>query len=388
MIRNAAPRDDDLRYIVQSVMLRDHDQDYMLTIDRAQAYCVSCRRTAVQLANRKIVLNRCKNCRLVFSCADCSPTPNHSPGVCETYQQFRRIENFRINFFEDTGKATPLTCTEVPRDKRKLLADASGWYEYYTKVSDKQQVVGRIQPDFSSIALDVDRNGSDKEKDEAERMLMFLLCTTDTLSMPLTIVQALEDIKWDKPHLNIHILGATDRELVLLANFEEIMHLIPSVRGLHITAVGPELPGPSKNGGLILARQDLQCCPHCKAGGRERSISLYQGVYHNFAKDSKFEKPDLIVLFNSSWVNGDDAKSNWEPTIKLLVEDNVPALFTTYNAGEAQNEQQRLKELGANFVVGVEANRWRGMVPTPEFIDEEYGMWYNNAYRYIIDGKR
>ncbi|KAJ4357467.1 uncharacterized protein N0V89_002043 [Didymosphaeria variabile] len=354
-------------------------------LDDAQAYCVSCRRSAVQLASRKLTLNHCNDCRLVFSCPDCSPAPEHSPSICAAYQNFRRSENFRINFFEDTGKATPITCTQFPCETRKSLADAAGWFDYYTKISDKQQIEGKFKPDFSSIEDDIDRNGSDNEKDEAERMLMFLLYATDSLTMPLTIASALEDLHWDNPHLNVHMLGATDRELTALANFEEMLHLVPGLQSLHITAVGPGIPGPTD--GTVLAKQNLDCCPPCKADGRQRSISLHKGVYHEFSQGPTFERPDLVVLFNSGWVDGDDAKSHWEPTIQALVENNVPALFTTYNAGEAQNEQKRLKELRARFVTEVGQNKWRGLVPTPEFIDEEHGMWFNNAYRYIIQGK-
>lgn len=350
-------------------------------------YCVSCRRTAVQLANRKVVLNRCKDCTFVSSCAECSSTPSHSKSVCESYQSFRRIENFRINFFEDTGKASPLTCTQFPRKSYDPLSDATGWFEYYTNLSDKKQIQGKFNPDFSNIMSDVDRNGSDREKEEAERMLMFLLCATDTLTMPLTILQALEDLKWNGSHLNIHILGATERELVLLANFEEMLHLVPSLRELHITAVGPQVPGPSQNEGLILSRQDLECCPQCKANGRKRSLSLYQGVYHDFVEHSNFAQADLIVLFNSGWADGDDATSHWEPTIKLLIGQNVPALFTTHNHDEVKNEQRRMKIGGVKFVTEVRENKWRSLVPTPEFIGEEHGMWYNNAYSYVVRGK-
>jgi splicing suppressor protein 51 len=321
----------------------------------------------------------------VFSCADCSPTPEHSAATCAAHQNFRRVENFRINFFEDTGKATPITCTQFPCETRKPLANATGWFDYYTKISDKQQIDGKVKPDFSSIEDEIDRNGSDNEKDEAERMLMFLLYSTDSLTMPLTVVSALEDIKWDKPHLTVHMLGATERELTALANFEELLHLVPGLQSLHITAIGPGIPGPGD--GTILAKQHLDCCPPCKADGRQRSISLHKGVYHKFVLDPTYEKPDLVVLFNSGWIDGDDAKSHWEPTIRALIDDNVPALFTTYNLMEAQNEQKKLKELGARFVVGVGENKWRGLVPTPEFIDEENGMWFNNAYRYIIRGK-
>ncbi|KAJ4293256.1 hypothetical protein N0V90_008538 [Kalmusia sp. IMI 367209] len=254
-------------------------------------------------------------------------------------------------------------------------------------ISDKQQIEGKFKTDFSSIDDSISKNGSAKEKDEAERMLMFLLCATDNLTMPLTIVSALEDMTWGESHVSIHIVGATDRELVALGNFEEILHLVPSLRSLHITAVGPGIPGGIENGGPYLPRQSLDCCPVCKEDGRERSISLYQGVYHDFTKHAKFEKPDLVVLFNSRWMYDDDAKSQWEPTIKALVEDNVPALFTTNNADDAQNEQRRMKELGGKFLVEVGENKWRGLVPTPKFIDEEYGMWYHNAYRYMIQGE-
>ncbi|KAL5373337.1 hypothetical protein DPSP01_012780 [Paraphaeosphaeria sporulosa] len=369
VIRNAAPKDEDLRHIIQ-----------------AQAYCATCRRSAVQLASRKITLNRCKDCRLVFSCADCSPTPEHSASICAAFQNFRRIENFRINFFEDTGKATPITCTQFPRETHKPLANATGWFDYYTKISDKQQIEGRFKRDFSSIEEDIDRNGSDNEKDEAERMLMFLLYSTDSLTMPLTIISALEDLSWDRPHLTIHMLGATDRELTALANFEELLHLMPSVKSLHITAIGPGIPGPVN--GTVIAKQSLDCCPPCKVDGRQRSISLYKGVYHEFVLEPTSEKPDLVVLFNSGWIDGDDTKSHWEPTIKALIDENVPALFTTYNFEEAQHEQKRFKELGARFVTEVGENKWRGLVPTPEFIDEENGMWFNNAYRYVVQGKQ
>jgi splicing suppressor protein 51 len=68
----------------------------------------------------------------------------------------------------------------------------------------------------------VSKVGTAKEMKDQERMRLFLLCTTDNLTMPLTVVSALEDISWEKPHLNVHIVGATGRELVALGNFEEI----------------------------------------------------------------------------------------------------------------------------------------------------------------------
>ncbi|KAF2687060.1 hypothetical protein K458DRAFT_476021 [Lentithecium fluviatile CBS 122367] len=363
----------------------DEYRTYLLTTP----YCASCRRTAVQLANRQLTLKRCEKCRLVFSCGDCPSPPAHSDAVCEGYRIHANVEEFRISFFEDTGKASPVTCTQFPRKTRKLLMEAAGWYDYFVNISDKPQITDIIKPDFSGLADVVMKVGTAKEMEDQERMRMFLLCATDNLTMPLTIVSALEDGSWDQPALHLHIVGATTRELVALGNFEEILHLVPGLRSLHITAAGPGLAGGDlgQGGSPFLPKTSLDCCPACKADGRTRSISIYQGLYHDFEKTSNYDKPDLTVLFNSGWIDGEDAESDWAPTIQLLVNSDVPALFTTYNEGEVQNETRRLREMGAKFLVEPGVNKWRGLVPAPEFIDEEYGMWYQNAYRYVIQGK-
>jgi splicing suppressor protein 51 len=270
-----------------------------------------------------------------------------------------------------------------------LLADSAGWYDYYVNISDKPQITDIVKPDFSALTDVVHEVGTAKEKEDQERMRMFLLFATDNLTMPLTILSALEDIKWEKSHLNVHIVGATGRELIALGNFEEIVHLLPGLRSLHITAAGPGLAGGDlgQQGSPFLPKTPVDCCPACKADGRTRSISIYQGLYHDFAVSPHYDKPDLAVLFNSGWVDGEDAESDWAPTINMLVDGDVPVLFTTYNEQEARNESAKLKDMGAKFAVEAGANKWRGLVPTPEFIDEEYGMWFQNAYRYVIQGK-
>jgi splicing suppressor protein 51 len=164
---------------------------------------------------------------------------------------------------------------------------------------------------------------------------------------------------------------------------------MPRLRSLHITAAGPGLAGGDlgQQGSPFLPKTSVDCCPACKSDGRTRSISIYQGLYHDFAKTSNYDKPDLVVLFNSGWVDGDDAELDWAPTIKLLVDSDVPALFTTYNEGEVWNEHIKMQHMSAKFLVEPGKNKWSGLIPAPEFIDEEYGMWFQNAYRYVIQGK-
>ena len=142
-----------------------------------------------------------------------------------------------------------------------------------------------------------------------------------------------------------------------MSAFEELFHLIPSLKTLDIAAVGPssQLFGQGLEG--YAPKVDLPCCGACQSQGRKRPLSAYKGLYHDFANTSFYEKPDLIVAFNSGCVDGDDADSDWDKTIRLIVESNVPALFTTYNTRESQHEQAKMKRLGAKFIVEPEIKK-------------------------------
>jgi splicing suppressor protein 51 len=169
--------------------------------------------------------------------------------------------------------------------------------------------------------------------------------------------------------------------------FEEILHVVPSIKCLDIAAIGPssQLAGQGPTG--YAPKYPLPCCPSCQSAAKTRPISAFQGLYHDFARSAYYEKPDLIVAFNSGFVDGDDANTDWDKSIRMIVESGVPALFTTYNAREAAGEYSKMKSLGAKFVVEPDENKWRSLVPMPEFLDKEFEVWYQNYGRYIIKGK-
>ncbi|OAK99746.1 hypothetical protein IQ06DRAFT_150703 [Phaeosphaeriaceae sp. SRC1lsM3a] len=352
---------------------------------QAQPYCSSCYRSAYQLSHKEITLKACPNCQLLHHCSSCSDP--HTKDVCATYQIQNQIEHFRHELFEDTGKASVIACTASPRSSLKSFAKSGGWYDYYINISDKSFIKGNITSDFSKITSAASQGPPEKLEFEEDRRL-FLLLGTDTLTMPLTIAAALEDLNLlTKPTLKIHMLGATGREFLAMSVFEEILHLVPSIKSLDITAVGPssQLYGQGPEG--YAPKYNLPCCEACTSKGKKRPLSAYKGLYHDFAASSFYERPDLIVAFNSGCVDGDDADSDWDKTIRLIVDSDVPALFTTYNPREAEHEQAKMKSLGAKFLVEPEMNKWRSAVPMPEFLDQEYEMWYQNYHRYIVKGK-
>lgn len=85
------------------------------------------------------------------------------------------------------------------------------------------------------------------------------------------------------------------------------------------------------------------------------------------------------MAFNGGCVDGDEA--DWDPTLRLIVNSDIPALFTTYDALEARNERSKMKDLGAKFIVEPAENKWRNLVLVPEFMDAQYEVWYQNNYR-------
>lgn len=308
----------------------------------------------------------------------------HSKPVCTAYQIQSKIEQFRIELFEDTGKMSAMTCTQEPRHTYSPLSNCAGWYDYYINISDKAQIKGNIIPDFSGIAISA--LGKDSRQDEfEERRRLFLLVATDTLTMPLTITSGLEHLQLESTtKLKVHLLGATGREFLAMPSFEEILHLLPGIKTLALTTIGPS--GLSDYEQEYVPAQNIECCPECTALARKRTFASYRGLYHDFAKSTFYEKPDIIVAFNSGCADGDDAESDWTPTLRLIVDSDVPALFTTYNAEEAGHERQKFGRLGASFVVEPAKNRWSSLVPEPEFLDKEFDMWYQNCYYYIIQG--
>ncbi|KAJ7595090.1 hypothetical protein C8J56DRAFT_928379 [Mycena floridula] len=183
------------------------------------------------------------------------------------------------------------------------------------------------------------------------------------LSMPMTILWALQKLKpndrWTRQKtLTIHILGAYDKEVMHGHVFEEILHRLPEVQTVKIVMVGPEMAK------LFSAKTetvlDMETCPKCNRNGRKRTHQHYFENYHELVKrmGDKLSKPDLAIAFNSGASESPEA---WLPTMKYLVENKIPSLFTSYNEEEAKVESMILKEgAKAQILPGldVQINPW------------------------------
>jgi splicing suppressor protein 51 len=181
-----------------------------------------------------------------------------------------QAERFEINHFLETEERVPRLLTKVPRSTYIPLSTTSSWYDYYTRVSDKDMITGLISPDLKPLMENIE-------------MANALRAATDELSMMLTIIAALEALYDDlvtKESLNLHLLGATARELDSLMCFEEILHLLPWLQSLHCSFVGIDMPNPIDGTNTII----LDCCPHCTGELFWKHQFPFRGLFHDLGR--------------------------------------------------------------------------------------------------------
>ena len=356
---------------------------------QGQPYCSTCFRSGIQAATVSATLTPCEICHMVFTCSECKPS--HSNKQCLEYQSRNQVETYRITHFAQSGQAQCRAPTETPRSEHLDLSSVSNWMDYLARVSGKDFV--RTFTDQHINLLNVHEweypeNFDIYQRSDTKQLLMYHLLATDTLTMPLSIVAALEDSDRDiltKQTLSVHVVGAETKELLNLMMFEEMLHLLPSLRHLKITLIGPTKVGDPED----RLSQEMPCnvCQSCSRAGRTRTTTVYQGVYHDFATNPKYQRPDIAVLFHSGRTQ--EAQASWRPTTRFLVESGTLTLCTTYNLGEATEEVAELDSIGANFIFRPDVNKWQSLVPLPDFNEgPEHGLYYHNFYRYIFQGRR
>ncbi|PAN13933.1 hypothetical protein GQ55_2G361900 [Panicum hallii var. hallii] len=160
------------------------------------------------------------------------------------------------------------------------------------------------------------------------------------LHWPLTLYHCLQlyrlqTSKYDgQDTLCIHYLGP-EKELLQLATFGELRALFPGVQ-IHIELVGPEVP-KSRDGEVVnisrYARcSDESCCCKSSIGSEDSSctavrLKLWKGFYHERCSDiMKDSNPHLIVAPNA----GVAAYPSWMPTIEIIRQTGIPAIFTDF----------------------------------------------------------
>ncbi|KAG2006068.1 hypothetical protein CC2G_002416 [Coprinopsis cinerea AmutBmut pab1-1] len=157
----------------------------------------------------------------------------------------------------------------------------------------------------------------------------FLHTFSEGLSIPMTILHALdtlngENTDWTRKHkLVIHVLGAARLEIQNGMVFEEVVHRLPQLKEMEVVMYGPELQQLIAMDGDRVS-MNMDTCPKCQRAGRKRVHTYIARLYHSDVTHSS-PKPDLAIAFDAGVAAHQDL---WKPTIKLLVEQEIPSVFT------------------------------------------------------------
>lgn len=153
------------------------------------------------------------------------------------------------------------------------------------------------------------------------------------LHWPLTVYRALELANVDEigSELCIHYLGP-EKELLQLGVFGELLALFPGVK-VYVDLVGPAVPR-ERDGEVVdlvtYARcNETDCVCKCPVEGESGSVTLrfHSGCYHEcYGGLEKDSFPDVIIAPNA----GLAAYTSWLPTLELIKEIEVPAVFSDY----------------------------------------------------------
>ncbi|KAJ7615532.1 hypothetical protein FB45DRAFT_841983 [Roridomyces roridus] len=192
---------------------------------------------------------------------------------------------------------------------------------------------------------------------------------SEFLSMPLTALYALEclnsDFEWTrKDGLVIHLIGAHVKELYGSLVFETILHELPDVRQLRLVICGKDLESMPESM-VIRGEYELLCCADCQSRHKRRIYSNHPVHYHDYVTQlgSDYAPPDLVIAIDSG-ASQPMYRAAWKKTIQLLVEREVPSVFTAFFPEEALTDNQLLLGTGAGLVsdLGPCRNPWGSLL--------------------------
>lgn len=288
----------------------------------------------------------CSTCRFGWCCSDEHwqqyNSSHHTSEVCQKYQDAMDMAKFHYQHilkFKETFLSMPQAPLTVPPDSLPAT-----WDEYFL-FRDSQRYIE-------------ERPYLPKE---------FFPANTNVLSQVLTCLYAMYKSNWScflhKEQITIHVAAASSSyEVPPTCVWEEILHFLPRLQSVTVHFIGPEacqsLAPPTRDFATIA----FEPCPDCTAKNRKRRAGMFGYTYHDYATKYLASKshstPDLVVAFNTG-MHEEDTES-WKQSLQVILDLDVPAFFTSYNAYEARLDYDLLQEEGAKLLQDdIEKNPFR-----------------------------
>ncbi|KIY70757.1 hypothetical protein CYLTODRAFT_487780 [Cylindrobasidium torrendii FP15055 ss-10] len=351
-------------------------------IFKKEIVCRVCFQTPYQAATVKS-FESCQGCGMARVCSDkCKEALGgvHSPDECAMLRLLRATERVKIDYHLDRKKSSAyehlMAPTAGPRRRYVPLARYSGLVDFNEDVS-------REYADTPDISIMYRRLAGTFETSEPMAAEAVGQLSMEAQSIALTIIAGLEASVPDittRRSLEIHFVGASNREISTRAMLEEVLHQFPALKDLRIHYVGPEADFAEETG-------HNWACSVCQARGSRRTRALHAVPYHDFLAQNPARRPDLVVALNTGWSEVDT--SVWAPTLQAILKLKIPALFTAYSKQEADRERS-FQRPDMDFIVDVQPNKWRGVIPIVNIAlrdDTDHIAVYSSQYWYIFKGR-
>ena len=203
--------------------------------------------------------------------------------------------------------------------------------------------------------------------------------TTGLVSLPVTLVRALQVAGLRQKAVDIHMIGADLPEVSMAYN-----GLCRLISGAGVRSARISLISPDEN-----VRAMAKSAPPTRpleAGPCQ--VSAWDGLYHDFheayVETGKLNAPHLVVCIHPG-LHTDEGFTSWRPTLQLLVRKKYPVALTTYNEQEWTATLDRLAEVRARVgESGENPVRSLHVKQTPK---DRRLVWSANAYFISFQGE-
>ncbi|KZV72350.1 hypothetical protein PENSPDRAFT_733551 [Peniophora sp. CONT] len=330
--------------------------------------------------------HRCKRCELAWYCSpECKSSLEaaHTRQQCDALFELHCTERFNLDYTLRRRQIRTINfITPQPRRTYRRLSSLTGWDSYF-------------EHHFPEYNIWTTNGASEFAAGNKDPKAAVTALTKEALVFPLTIATALETALPDvasRTSLVIHVVGADTRELLSQATLENILHCYPRLRSLKLCFIGPNAdPHPYPRN---------VACGECIDQRRRREVLYAPVKYHDSpwapckVHPSRPNAPDFIVCFNTGMLESDAATDSWAETIQVILDADVPALFTTTTRADAFKEVAKFRAERARFILKARKNRWHGPLHIPNVYRAEELMEggpqttaYNSHYLYMVQGR-
>ena len=278
----------------------------------------------------------------------------HTKEICDNYRQCTDTQRFKWNHIQNHGE----TFLFVPEESRSLNCKSrinmeafpKGWSEYFQTRCPFQYAQarqGNLPQEFFKVAT--------KELSKPVTCLYGIYLYEAYCKRQSAASQSIPVSK-KKGDLAIHFVGSSQCfELEggsATCVWEEIMHCLPSSKNANFVYVGPDAYCfEGKHLGKYCATASVETCPMCTERGRERILSFYGKTYHEYAADTEqFKPPDFVVAYNTGM--HEEYTDSWKESLEVLLDMEVPCVFTSYNMAEAKADLALLQSVNADVWTG------------------------------------